>query len=173
MQQVRIVVTAGISGWEVTHEAVFATPADFPRHDCSAYSRVHVRRESLGFVHRSGLIFCRAVPTLTLPFATFPSLYAPVAWDECGLLSSPARKKGGGEWRRTAMLLTTHPAAGVARFGGRAAGAHRRRTTTLVERHARAGHTQRRLRRGRLPVALRASPLSVTPACRLAATRPE
>jgi hypothetical protein len=36
----------------------FATPADFPLHDYSACSHVHVRRESLGFVHRSRAIFC-------------------------------------------------------------------------------------------------------------------
>jgi hypothetical protein len=40
----------------------FATPADFPLHDCSPYSHVHVRRESLGFVHHSRTILCRAVP---------------------------------------------------------------------------------------------------------------
>jgi hypothetical protein len=31
----------------------FATPADSPLHDCSAYSHAHARRESLGFVPRS------------------------------------------------------------------------------------------------------------------------
>jgi hypothetical protein len=41
----------------------FATPADFPLHECSPYSHVHARRESLGFVHRSRAIFCRPVPT--------------------------------------------------------------------------------------------------------------
>ena len=49
----------------------FATPADSPRQDCSPYSQVHVRRESLGFVHRSRSLFCRprAKPWQTLRFA--------------------------------------------------------------------------------------------------------
>jgi hypothetical protein len=40
----------------------FATPADSPLQDCSPYSHVHVRRGSLGFVHRSRAILCRAKP---------------------------------------------------------------------------------------------------------------
>jgi hypothetical protein len=40
-----------------------ATPADSPRHDCIPYSPVHVRRERVGFVHRSRAIFCRPVQT--------------------------------------------------------------------------------------------------------------
>jgi hypothetical protein len=40
----------------------FATPADFPRHFCSPYSGLHVHRESLGFVRRSRIIFCRPAP---------------------------------------------------------------------------------------------------------------
>jgi hypothetical protein len=36
-------------GWEMGSRGSFATPAGFPRHDCSPYSHVHVRRESLGF----------------------------------------------------------------------------------------------------------------------------
>jgi hypothetical protein len=35
----------------------FVTPADFPRHDCSPYSHVHARRESLGVVPRSRAIY--------------------------------------------------------------------------------------------------------------------
>jgi hypothetical protein len=31
----------------------FATPADFPLHDCGPYRGLHVRRESLGFLPRS------------------------------------------------------------------------------------------------------------------------
>jgi hypothetical protein len=48
----------------------FATPADSPRQDCSPYSQVHVRRDSLGFVHRSRSLFCRprAKPWPTLRF---------------------------------------------------------------------------------------------------------
>jgi hypothetical protein len=34
----------------------FATPADFPQHDCSPCSHVHVRRERLGFIRRSRAI---------------------------------------------------------------------------------------------------------------------
>ena len=48
-------------GWEMRSGGRFATPADSPRHDCSPYSHVHARRESLGFVHRSRAIFSRAV----------------------------------------------------------------------------------------------------------------
>jgi hypothetical protein len=52
----------------------FATPADFPPHDCSPYSPVHVQ-QSLGFVPRSRAIICRApCQTLALRFAT-ASLY--------------------------------------------------------------------------------------------------
>jgi hypothetical protein len=41
----------------------FATPAaDFPLHDGSPYSHVHIRRDSLGLVHRSRTILCRSVP---------------------------------------------------------------------------------------------------------------
>jgi hypothetical protein len=43
--------------WEMSSRGRFATPADFPRHECSPYSHVHVRRERLGFVHRSGADF--------------------------------------------------------------------------------------------------------------------
>jgi hypothetical protein len=39
----------------------FATPADFPRHDCSPNRGLHVRRERLAFVHRPRTVFCRAV----------------------------------------------------------------------------------------------------------------
>jgi hypothetical protein len=49
-------------GWEMSSRGRFATPADFSLHDCSPYSHVHVRRESLGFVHRSRPIFCQPVP---------------------------------------------------------------------------------------------------------------
>jgi hypothetical protein len=56
-------------GWEMSSRGRFATPADFPRRDCSPYSHVHVRRESLGFVHRPRAIFCRPVPN-PLRFAT-------------------------------------------------------------------------------------------------------
>ena len=47
-------------GWKRSLTRLFrdATPADVPLHDCSPYSHVHVRRESLGFVHQ-----CRPVPT--------------------------------------------------------------------------------------------------------------
>ena len=59
----------------------FATPADFPPHDCSPYSHVHERRECLGFVHHSRTIFCRPVrATLALRFATFSSLYGVDGW---------------------------------------------------------------------------------------------
>ena len=44
----------------------------FPSQDCSPYSYVHVRRVSLGFVHRSRTIFCRAVPNLTRPTRNCP-----------------------------------------------------------------------------------------------------
>jgi hypothetical protein len=48
--------------WEMSSRGRFATPADFPRHDGTPYSHVHVRRERLGFVHRSRTIFYRPVP---------------------------------------------------------------------------------------------------------------
>jgi hypothetical protein len=50
----------------------FATPAE----DCSPYSHVHVRRECLGFAHRSGTVFLSPrAKILTLGFATCASLY--------------------------------------------------------------------------------------------------
>jgi hypothetical protein len=52
----------------------FATPADFPPHDCSPYSHVHVRRESLGFFHRPRTFLCRPVPNPALRCATDSSL---------------------------------------------------------------------------------------------------
>jgi hypothetical protein len=54
----------------------YATPADFSRHGGTPYRGLRVRRWGLGFVHHSRAIFCRAVPNLTLRFATSPSLYS-------------------------------------------------------------------------------------------------
>jgi hypothetical protein len=51
-----------ISGRRFRHAAVATIPADFPLHDRSPYSYEHVRRESVGFVHPSRAILCRAVP---------------------------------------------------------------------------------------------------------------
>ena len=53
-------------GWGIAHGGRYATPADFPRHDGTAYRELHVRRWVLGFVHRSRAIFCRAVPNLSV-----------------------------------------------------------------------------------------------------------
>ena len=39
-------------GWEMSSRGGLATPADLPRHDCSPYRALHVRRESAGFVDR-------------------------------------------------------------------------------------------------------------------------
>jgi hypothetical protein len=44
----------------------FATPADFPLHECGPYSHIHVRRDSLGVVHRSWTVFCRPVPNASI-----------------------------------------------------------------------------------------------------------
>jgi hypothetical protein len=46
-------------------------PADLPRHDCSSYSHVIVRRESVGVIPRSRTIFCRAVPNLNVTIRDF------------------------------------------------------------------------------------------------------
>jgi hypothetical protein len=48
------------SGWEIAH-AVAAAPADFPRHDGSPYRGPHVRRGSLGFIHRTILAPCQTL----------------------------------------------------------------------------------------------------------------
>jgi hypothetical protein len=48
----------------------FATPADFSRQDCSPYRGLHVRRESLGFAHRSRGVFCRPVPNTNVTIRT-------------------------------------------------------------------------------------------------------
>jgi hypothetical protein len=53
----------------------FAKPTDFAGHYCSPYSHVHVRRESLGFVHRSRAISRRPRAKLSGRFAPFQSLY--------------------------------------------------------------------------------------------------
>jgi hypothetical protein len=52
-------------GWENRSRGRFATPADFPLQDCSPYS--HVRRESVGFFHRSEDQFYRPVPNPNRP----------------------------------------------------------------------------------------------------------
>jgi hypothetical protein len=49
----------GDFGWGVSSRGRFATPADFPLHDCSSYRGLHARRESLELFHRSSAIFCR------------------------------------------------------------------------------------------------------------------
>ena len=49
-------------GWEIAHEAVFATPADFPRHVGTLNRGLRARSWGLGFVHSSRTSFCRAVP---------------------------------------------------------------------------------------------------------------
>jgi hypothetical protein len=61
MKRLRIIVTVGISGGGSAHAAVSPRPP-IPPHDCSPYSHVHVRRGSLGFVHRSRTSFCRPAP---------------------------------------------------------------------------------------------------------------
>jgi hypothetical protein len=49
----------------------FATPAGFPRQDCSRYRGLHVRRERLGFVARSRTILCRPVPNPSVTIRNF------------------------------------------------------------------------------------------------------
>jgi hypothetical protein len=61
-----LIVTLGISGGRVRSRGVFATSADSPRHDGTLYRGLHVRRECLGFVHHSNIIFCRPVPNPTV-----------------------------------------------------------------------------------------------------------
>jgi hypothetical protein len=56
---------------EMSSRGRFATPADFPRHDCSPYRGLHERRESVGFVHRSTAMFCRPVPSPSVPIRNF------------------------------------------------------------------------------------------------------
>jgi pentatricopeptide repeat protein len=46
MQTLRIVTVGDFVG-EMSPRGRFATPVDFPRHDCSTYSHVHTRRDSL------------------------------------------------------------------------------------------------------------------------------
>jgi hypothetical protein len=52
------------------------------------YRGLHVPREWLGFVHHSRTILCRAVPNLTLRFATVASLYARARLPHGGLGAS-------------------------------------------------------------------------------------
>jgi hypothetical protein len=49
----------------------FARPAGFPLHDCTPYSGLHARPESLGFVHRTRTIFCRHVPNPSVSIRNF------------------------------------------------------------------------------------------------------
>jgi hypothetical protein len=49
------VANRNVKAWFRVGDQAHATPAGFPRHDCS----LHVRRECLGFVPRSRTIFCR------------------------------------------------------------------------------------------------------------------
>jgi hypothetical protein len=63
-------------GFRVGDDGSLSRRADFPRHDCSLYRGLHVRRECFGFAHRFKTNFCRRpVPNLRVRFATFPSLY--------------------------------------------------------------------------------------------------
>jgi hypothetical protein len=98
----------------------FATPAEFPLDDCSQYRGLHVRREFLVFVHRSGPFSVAPCQTLALRFATFSPLYV-VGAAVC--LS--------GRWRRTVAAsyctgsgwstnATTHQACSRRRLGQRA-----------------------------------------------------
>jgi hypothetical protein len=48
----------------------FATPADSPQHD-SPCPHVYVRRERLGFVHRSWTLFCRPMRNLSVTIRSF------------------------------------------------------------------------------------------------------
>jgi hypothetical protein len=51
----------------------FATPADFPRRECSPYQGLHARRERFGFVHRLRIDFCRRVPNPNVTIRNFVS----------------------------------------------------------------------------------------------------
>jgi hypothetical protein len=73
IQRCKSCVTFGISGGRSPLTRPFATPADFAQHDRSPFSHVHVRRERVGFVHRSRTIFCRPVPNHHVTIATFPT----------------------------------------------------------------------------------------------------
>jgi hypothetical protein len=65
--KVRIRVNVRVFGWRRSRGR-YATPADIPLHDGSPYSHVHVRRVSLGFVHRSRAFSARVKPlTLSNP----------------------------------------------------------------------------------------------------------
>jgi hypothetical protein len=55
----------------------FTTRADFPRHDCSPYRGLHVRRDFGGFVHRSRAIFCRPVPNPNRPNSQLDNRWMP------------------------------------------------------------------------------------------------
>jgi hypothetical protein len=69
-------------GWGGRSRGRFATPADFPRHDRSPYSRAHVRRESLGQSPR-------AKPE-SIRFATC----APLCAAGCAQAHAPSRALG-------------------------------------------------------------------------------
>ena len=71
VEKLRIVTLAVSGGRSLTRP--YATPADSPLQDCGLYSHVHVRRGSLGLVHRSRAVFCRPLP----PQLTFSSLHSP------------------------------------------------------------------------------------------------
>jgi hypothetical protein len=56
----------------------YATYADFPRHDGSAYWGLRVRRRGLRFVHHSRTILCRAVPKPQVTIRNFFIAVRPV-----------------------------------------------------------------------------------------------
>ena len=81
MHKLRI-ENGGVSGGR--SRGRYATPADFPRHDCSPYSHVHVRCDSLGVVHRSSAFSVAPCQTLAIR-----NLCIAVGWESLHLVVGP------------------------------------------------------------------------------------
>jgi hypothetical protein len=86
----------------------FATPADSPAHDCSAYSHAHVRRERLRFVHRSRTLLLSPLANLRVTIRNFC-----IAIGSTGLLYAQAERL-----TTVVLVLTMALFAGVLTIGG-------------------------------------------------------
>jgi hypothetical protein len=83
----------------------FATPADFPLHDCTPCRELHERRNSVYVVPRSRAIFCLTVPDPNRPIRNFC-----VAVQRCLRRQLPRGQGGAGG---THMPSTLVPSARV------------------------------------------------------------
>jgi hypothetical protein len=134
------IVPSRVFGW--SSRGCFATPADFPRHDCSPYSHLHVRRERL------------QVSLVQRPFSVAPCQTSA----DVPIFAPFASPRGDGPLRRTRVQVggvdgvaepgrRLHPAAG--RWSGGGVGMAPR--TTYPGRAGRGGGRGAAARRAQQP----------------------